>query len=273
MELFNIHRPSGRPLITAHAGCQNTVPNSRESIVAAYHSAADIIEVDIRASADGVVFLMHDEAPSAAEGNQMSCECTPFEHMSWKEIQTMEGGRSEAFCLEDFWNLVENFEAKADTESSAQAPRRKPFFNLDIKDPGALSSTAKIVHSHGMRTRVIFSGLEEKGIEQAYLCIPEYSYFFNADNILTDHFQPRVGAIDKICSLALKYGCKGINLEWVLASSELVRAIHEKGLLVMLWTVDDESAMRQAMHCGPDSITTHFPNRLAELMGKTELQD
>lgn len=273
MELFNIYRPSGEPLITAHAGCQDTVPNSRESIVAAYHSAADIIEVDIRASADGVVFLMHDEAPAAAEGKQMPCECAPFEHMSWKEIQAMDEGRSEAFCLEDFWNLVENLEARAGSESSTRAPRRKPFFNLDIKDPGALSATAKIVHAHGMRTRVIFSGLEEKGIEQAHLCIPEYSYFFNADDILADHSQPRIEVIEKICSLALRYGCKGINLEWVLASPELVRVIHEKGLFVMLWTVDDESDMRQAMHCEPDSITTHFPNRLAGLMGKTGLQD
>ncbi|OQP06094.1 hypothetical protein B1691_17245, partial [Geobacillus sp. 47C-IIb] len=50
-----------RPLITAHTGCMNTPPNSIESILEGIKAGADIIEVDVRATKDGVAVLLHDE--------------------------------------------------------------------------------------------------------------------------------------------------------------------------------------------------------------------
>ena len=40
----------GRTVITAHSGCENTSPNSREHIAEAIKSDAEMIEVDVRRS-------------------------------------------------------------------------------------------------------------------------------------------------------------------------------------------------------------------------------
>ncbi len=262
MELFTISGV-GRdsPLITAHAGCQGTEPNSRESIVAAYNSPADIVEVDVRASMDGVVFLMHDNAlaPSGRES-------VPLENLSWNEIQqtALSGQQSEMLSFEAFCDLVERLEHGA----SQSASTKRPLFNLDIKDPSALPATATTVRSRRLQHRVIFSGLDERGIALAALCIPDLSYFFNADSFLPDQNQTKSeeARIEEACSLALLYGCRGINLEWTKASAALVRSIHERGLFVMLWTVDEEPALKRILEYGPDSITTHYPDRLARLV-------
>lgn len=49
----------GKTVITAHSGCEGTPDNSREHILAAIASGAEMIEVDVR-MADGILYLSHD---------------------------------------------------------------------------------------------------------------------------------------------------------------------------------------------------------------------
>ncbi len=50
----------GKTIITAHSACEGTLPNSREHIRAAIESNAEMIEVDVRRSEDGLLYLCHD---------------------------------------------------------------------------------------------------------------------------------------------------------------------------------------------------------------------
>jgi glycerophosphoryl diester phosphodiesterase len=49
----------GKTVITAHSGCENTPPNSKEHILAAIASGAEMIEFDVR-MANGELILSHD---------------------------------------------------------------------------------------------------------------------------------------------------------------------------------------------------------------------
>ena len=53
-------RSVGMTVITAHSGCEGTPPNSREHILAAITSGAEMLELDIR-QRDGLLYLSHDE--------------------------------------------------------------------------------------------------------------------------------------------------------------------------------------------------------------------
>ena len=50
----------GKTVITAHSGCEGTPDNSREHILAAIDSGAEMIEVDVRQDQDGLLYLSHD---------------------------------------------------------------------------------------------------------------------------------------------------------------------------------------------------------------------
>lgn len=52
--------PSGFT-ITAHAGANNTEPNTAASLAAAFNSNADTVEVDLNFTSDGTPVLSHDE--------------------------------------------------------------------------------------------------------------------------------------------------------------------------------------------------------------------
>lgn len=54
-----------KTIITAHSGCEKTPPNSREHLLAAIASGAEMIEFDVR-MIDGVLILSHDEPEDPA---------------------------------------------------------------------------------------------------------------------------------------------------------------------------------------------------------------
>ena len=49
----------GKTVITAHSGCEGTEPGSRENIMTALSSGAEMLEVDVRKNGD-LLFLSHD---------------------------------------------------------------------------------------------------------------------------------------------------------------------------------------------------------------------
>ena len=60
-------RRAGLTVITAHAGCEGTPPNSLENILAAIESGAEMIEIDVRSDGDRL-YLYHD-----AHDNPAAC--------------------------------------------------------------------------------------------------------------------------------------------------------------------------------------------------------
>lgn len=56
-----------KSLITAHSGCEGTAPNSIEHIKSAIASGADFIEIDVRKSAEGYLYLYHDKPEDPSE--------------------------------------------------------------------------------------------------------------------------------------------------------------------------------------------------------------
>jgi glycerophosphoryl diester phosphodiesterase len=56
----------GKTVITAHSGCENTPPNSKEHILAAIASGSEMIEVDVR-MVEGELRLSHDVPENSEE--------------------------------------------------------------------------------------------------------------------------------------------------------------------------------------------------------------
>lgn len=57
----------GKTVITAHSGCEGTPDNSMEHIYAAIASGAEMLEVDLRMSPDGTLYLSHDVPENIAQ--------------------------------------------------------------------------------------------------------------------------------------------------------------------------------------------------------------
>ena len=58
--LFSYLQKQGKTVITAHSGCEGTPDNSREHVLAAIDSGAEMLEVDVRCDQNGLLYLYHD---------------------------------------------------------------------------------------------------------------------------------------------------------------------------------------------------------------------
>lgn len=60
------------PMITAHTGCDGSVPNTITSAIVGLRLGADAVEVDVRVTSDGHVVLSHDDSVSLVDGRIVS---------------------------------------------------------------------------------------------------------------------------------------------------------------------------------------------------------
>ncbi len=246
-----------RPLITAHAGCMGTIPNSRESFIAAFSSKADIIEADIRSTRDGIPVLTHDDSLSLNGSAPIKVG-----GLDWGELLALvDSGQADGIMrLETYLDLAAELD-------SALRGGKSSVLNLDIKESASLGAVARIVRNRGLGPMALFSGIKVDGLAEARDALSGLRYLFNADASLIAAESPEAGC-RKVCAIASEFGCAGINLEWTNASAEFVRRARTAGFPVMLWTVDKAEDMKTALAYDPDSITTNRPDTLARLLGR-----
>ena len=245
------------PLITAHAGCMGTIPNSSESFVAAFSSKADIIEADIRSTRDGIPVLTHDDSFSINDSAPIKVGS-----LDWGELLALvDSGQAEGIMrLETYLDLA------AELDNSIRGGEAS-ILNLDIKESASLGAVAGIVRNRGLGSTVLFSGIKLDSLPEARSALSGLRYLFNADASLIAA-ESREAGCRKVCAIASEFGCAGINLEWTNASAEFVSRAKAAGFPVMLWTVDRAEDMKAALALKPDSITTNRPDILARLVGR-----
>lgn len=136
--------------------------------------------------------------------------------------------------------------------------------NVDIKTCDALWKVYLSAQKYGIEKRIFYTGVNKDFVESVKKDSPEVPYYLNM----------KVNAWRKnskkyILSLVEKVknaGAMGINFKYIGASKKLVKIFREKGLLVSIWTVDDERNMYRILSFTPDNITTRNPDKLSKIV-------
>ena len=139
--------------------------------------------------------------------------------------------------------------------------------NLDLKSTGNLPAVDALLARFGLTQRAFYTGVGESWVPavREHSAIP---YYVNTDFSYALKRSPK-GAdavAKKICAL----GAIGLNCHYNDVSPTVVRAMHENGLLVSLWTANTPRAMRRCLILRPDNITTRHPDKLYDMMRKTK---
>lgn len=136
--------------------------------------------------------------------------------------------------------------------------------NIDIKRTDALDKVSELVLKHSLTDRVFFTGVTEDFADAVKADCPDIKYYLNID---VDKKKARDSKyIASLVEKTEKAGAVGINLNQNGASGELVKAFHDNGLLVSVWTVDKERDMHKILELSPDNITTRKPDLLCGII-------
>lgn len=227
-----------RPIITAHAGSLNMVPNTMESIENAIKHGAEIVEVDVRTTSDGEFVISHDDMLRDEVGE------ISIRNNTLSEIKSV---IKEIVCLEDVFLC-------------------KKRINLDFKEVTYKEKLLELIIKYDMVENTIITGCKFEEIVLMKDLFKEISIYLNTEKLDEELLQNYDEFIMKSVEDALVSKSEGINIDYRYCSQKLVTYAKQNNLNVCVWTIDHPNMMRKFINLGVYSITTHEIIKLRNLL-------
>ena len=236
------------PLWVAHRGAGKLAP---ENTLAAFRLGAAhgyrAFECDVKLSADGVPFLLHDDTLDRTTPQRGVAGDLP-----WAALSRLDAGgwHSRAYAGEPLPSL----EAVA-----AYVQRNGYALNVEIKPtPGHERATGLAVAAacvqlwQGAGTPLLFSSFRPDALQGAREAAPLIPRALLVDTLWPGWYE-----------MALSLGCVAVVTQHKLMSSELIAQLHGAGLHGLCYTVNDAAEARRLIDLGIAGIITDAVDRLS----------
>jgi len=241
----------------AHRGYSAAYPeNTFASIQAAVDAGADVIETDLRMTADGKVVLIHDESVERlADGSGKIAEMTyhDLSQLDFGYRFTLDKGKT--FPFRGKGNGIVLFE---------EALRRFPDmrFNVDLKDNSLMlvDASIRIVQDQSAADRVLAGSFFEANVKSLRRKMPGIATACTSSEVLFLMFLSKTG----LMPLKKTFAGDAVQIpEYAggvrLITPSFVKDAHAKDLSVYVWTVNNEKDMIRLLSYGVDGIFTDDP--------------
>jgi glycerophosphoryl diester phosphodiesterase len=232
--------------IVGHRGSSFTAPeNTLAAIRLAIEEKADGVEFDVHRTRDGKVAVIHDDDTFRTTGMK-----APVRYVSMDELKLLDAG-----CWKGNEWRCETVPELSDVLGIL--PENMLAF-IEIKcGPEILPALAEVVPSVGARALFVGFSLETMVLTKKQF--PGNKVLWNVELIPeTSEMTARVRGA----------GIDGVGLGFSGAiNEELVKQIHDAGLEVFVWTVDDVEQAKNLRSLNVDYLATNRPGWLRESMG------
>lgn len=236
------------PLWIAHRGAGRLAP---ENTLAAFRHGASFgyraFECDVKLSADGVPFLLHD-----ATLDRTTDERGVAGERSWADLSRIDAGgwHSRSYAGEPLASL----------DAVARYVQRNGFaLNIEIKPtPGQEQATGTTVGQacarlwHGQSTPLLFSSFRPDALRSARESGGEIPRALLVDTLWDGWFET-----------AQSLGCVAAVTNHQLMDAALIAQLHAAGLRALCYTVNDPADARRLVSLGIDGIITDAVDRFS----------
>ena len=231
------------PLIgLSHRGdSKNYIENSLEAFEAVVNMGFTHIETDLRMTLDHEVIAFHDENLKRLFNLDLKVEDLRF-----KEIDYL---FKEKNC-----SLISLEEALIKFPNS--------FFNIDLKVQEVVKKSIETVRKMNAFHRVSFASFNSRNTNLVLKNVPEAIVSLGLKDVVFFKFFNVLRKKAKIIQIPLKW--KGIKV----LSQNVIENAKKKGLLVHVWTINDEKTIYELIDMGVNGIVTDEPELLMKILNK-----
>jgi len=225
--------PKG-PLVISHAGCAGHAPeNTLAGIVRALALGAEAVEVDVRATADGVPVLMHDETLDRTTDGHGPLRSYPL-----ARLRRLDAGSDER--------------VPTLAEAVAQLAGRA-LLVAEIKEGGIEQQVEAALAPLGQEEAQVWSFLPDVLASYRRIAPHRRTVLLAEARSMARWPVP--------LQLAREVGAAGLSVrhEWVTA--EVAAQVREAGLSLYAWTADEPADLRRLLLLGLDGIVSNYPER------------
>lgn len=236
---------STRALVTAHRGDSKHAPeNTLAAIRLAVDNQADIVEIDVRQTKDGVLVLMHDESLLRTTGVDKLVGEVDYDF-----VATLDPGSdfSEEYAGEKVPTLREVLEYGKENHI---------FYNIELKPEdyydNYVENIVALIEEYEYEEHCVIASMDQQVLKDMKQLKPE---------------------LKTICILNVVYGnfqdmeyVDGYSVRHNFVNKELVNKIHSFGKDIYVWTVNTETKIKNLLLLDVDSIITDVPYEAKEII-------
>lgn len=136
--------------------------------------------------------------------------------------------------------------------------------NVDVKTTEHLELVKSLAEKRGVLNRIFYTGITKEMVEDVKNKSPGVTYFLNTS---VRKFQTKK-YLSKLIGEVRDCGAVGINFNKKSATKKLVELFQENGLLVSIWTANNEKDILRLLSLSPDNITTRRPDIIKTILKK-----
>lgn len=240
-------------MIIAHRG---GAPHLGENTAAAFshgiESGADMLEMDVRLTADDHLVVLHDARVTLERGHVRPVSSLPLNEL-----------RRNVSGLMTFDDFLEQF------------GRTIPV-NVDIKSEGIELAVVQAMRRHDVTNQMLVSSTSGKSLRLTRYLAPEVRIGLSRGQVvpwLGREPHSRIAANLLRMTLPFQLPVHGemaladtFMLNYRLIQPWLVRFLKRRGYAVSCWTANDPPTVRWLIDSGVDYIATDHPERIVEFL-------
>jgi len=236
------------PRLAAHRGAGKHAPeNTLAAFRHGYAHGYRMIECDVKLSADGVPFLLHDATLERTTSGSGRADA-----LTWRELSQLDAGawHSPAYAGEPLPTLAA-VARWCRANGVALNIEIKPTPGRERETGAAVALDAKALWS-GDDVQPLLSSFAREALDAARLAVPEL---------------PRAWLVERIPDewreQAMHLGCIALDVKHTALTEALVQEVHAAGLRLATWTANDPARVADLLRWGVDTVITDEVERIA----------
>jgi glycerophosphoryl diester phosphodiesterase len=253
-----------KPLVFAHQGAENLWPSN--TLFAFQHAAAlgaDVLDMDMHMTRDGVLVLMHDQTIDRTTDGTGAIRDLTLDELKQLDAGyrfTTDEGKTYPYRGQGLTvpTLEELFKAFPDKR-----------FGIEIKqtDPAPTAQRfCALIRQYNMQDRVLVSSFRQENMDAFRAACPEVATSATENEVRLFYVLFRLGLSDLRTpgynSFQVPEASGGIHL----LTPQFITAAHRRGLAVQPWTINETEDLKRILALGVDGINTDNPDRLFALL-------
>lgn len=257
-----------RPRLFAHRGASGILPeNTLEAFATGRRAGADRLELDVHATADGEVVVLHDDTVDRTTNGT-----GPVRTLSLAALQRLDAGHR--FRAPDGTFPYRGRGLRVPTLGELLTAFPDTPLNIEVKqgDPPIEPAVLAVLDRFDARKRVLLAAEHAHIMTRIRAAAPDVLTSFSATEVADFVIREREGRLGD-------YRPPGVALQVPPAFGDIrivtpqsVDAAHGLGLEVHVWTINEEPEMEALLDVGVDGLMTDLPGRGFEVLRRRGLR-